>query len=84
MEIEYIILLRKTVKVYGDRFFVELRKYRSGYFQLVDVYANCEHDRGCPYETTSDAIRGFEAACGVTLTEDLKKYLEKNEKEKHS
>lgn len=73
----YSVLLRQKIKVYGDHFHVELRKYRSDYFQLVDIYANCEHDRGIPYQTLEDAIRGFEAACGVTVSDELKKYLEK-------
>lgn len=74
---EYRVLLRRKIKVYGDLFHVELREYRPNYFQLVDIYENCEHDRGIPYQTLKDAIRGFEAACGVSVSDELKKYLEK-------
>lgn len=72
----YSVLLREKVKVYGDHFHVELRKYRKGYYQLVDVYERCEHDRGCPYQALADAIRGFEAATGKQVTDELKAYLE--------
>lgn len=73
---EYRVLLRHRVKVYGDTFHVELREFRTDYFQLVDVFDRCEHDRGIPYDSLADAIRGFEAACGVVVSEELKKYLE--------
>ena len=73
---EYRVLLRHRVKVYGTTFQVELREFRSDYFQLVDVFDRCEHDRGIPYHTIEDAIRGFEAACGVTVSEEMKSYLE--------
>lgn len=43
----------------------------------MDIYENCEHDRGIPYHTLEDAIRGFEAACGVTVSEEMKCYLGK-------
>lgn len=75
----YIVLLRSKVRVYGDNFHVELRKYRPDYLQLVDVFKNCEHDRGCPYNTIDDAIRGFEAATGKRLTDELKEYLKGEE-----
>ena len=74
---EYRVLLRHRVKVYGDTFHVELREFRTDYFQLVDVFDRCEHDRGIPYDTLEDAIRGFEAACGVTVSEEMKCYLGK-------
>lgn len=74
---EYRVLLRHRVKVYGTTFQVELREFRPDYFQLVDVFDRCEHDRGIPYHTLEDAIRGFEAACGVTLSEEMKAYLER-------
>lgn len=73
-------LLKKAVKVYGCFFCVELREHvragRPSYYQLVDVFDNCEHDRGIPYDALPDAIRGFEAATGCKLTEEMKKYLE--------
>lgn len=73
-------LLKKAVKVYGCFFCVELREYirtdRLSYYQMVDVFDNCEHDRGIPYDTLPDAIRGFEAATGCKLTEEMKQYLE--------
>ena len=73
------ILLRQKVKVYGCIFHVELREnFRqddSSYYQLVDVFENCEHDRGIPYDTLDDAMRGFETACGRVLTEEMKDYL---------
>ena len=72
------VLLRKKIKVYGTHFYVELRKYRQDYYQLVDIYENCEHDRGCPYNTLADAIRGFETATGFQLTDELKEYLANN------
>lgn len=75
---EYKALLRQKIKVYGDVFHVELRKYRPDYYQLVDLYTNCEHDRGCPYSTLTDAIRGFEAATGKRLTDELKEYLKES------
>ena len=56
---------------------MELREFRPDYFQLVDVFDRCEHDRGIPYHTLEDAIRGFEAACGVALSEEMKAYLER-------
>lgn len=72
------VLLRQKIKVYGDHFHVELRKYRPNYFQLVDIYENCEHDRGIPYQTLENAIRGFEAATGKRLTDELKEYLKES------
>jgi hypothetical protein len=75
---EYSVLLRRKIKVYGDHFHVELREYRPDYFQLVDIYENCEHDRGIPYHTLEDAIRGFEAATGKRLTDELKEYLKES------
>lgn len=76
----YKTLLKKAVKVYGCFFCVELREHvragRPSYYQLVDVFENCEHDRGIPYDTLPDAIRGFEAATGCKLTEEMKQYLE--------
>lgn len=78
---EHSVLLRHRVKVYGDSFQVELRKHtnRDGgsWFHLVDIYEHCEHDRGIPYHTLDDAIRGFKAACGVTVSDELKAYLGK-------
>lgn len=74
---EYRVLLRHRVKVYGDIFHVELREYRTDYFQLVNVYPGCEHDRGFPYKTLQGAIHGFEIACGVTVSEEMKAYLER-------
>ena len=76
---EYKTLLKKAVKVYGCFFYVELREHirtgRPSYYQLADIFENCEHDRGIPYDTLSDAIRGFEAATGCKLTEEMKKQL---------
>lgn len=72
---EYRVLLRKKVQVHGDRFHVELRKYRLDYFLLVNVYDRCEHDRGIPYTTLTAALRSFEDACGVKLTKEMKVYL---------
>lgn len=72
---EYKVLLRQKVRVYGDVFHVELRKYRMGYYQLVDVYGNCEHDRGIPYTSLDDAVRGFEGSCGVSVSDGMKEYL---------
>ena len=74
---EYSVLIREKIKVYGDHFHVELRKYRTDYYQLVDVYERCEHDRGCPYRTLADVVRGFEAATGKQVTDELKDYLSK-------
>lgn len=74
-KMEYKVLLGHKVKVYGDSFYVELRQYRPDYYQLVDVYSNCEHDRGIPYNNIEEAIRGFESVCGVVLTEEMKNYL---------
>ena len=75
----YSVLLRQKIKVYGDHFHVELRKYRPGYYQMVNIYANCEHDRGCPYQNLEDAIRGFEASTGMKLTDELKEYLKEKQ-----
>ena len=77
----YRILLKHRVKVYGDSFRVELREQPkwdgTSWFHLVNIYENCEHDRGIPYHTLEDAIRGFEAACGVVVSEELRAYLGK-------
>ena len=75
--IEYKVLLKKRIKAYGEHFHVELREYRPDYFQLVNVFSNCEHDRGTPYRTLEDGIYSFEDACGVSLTEEMKSYLKK-------
>lgn len=72
---EYRVLLKHKVKVHGERFQVELRKYRSDYYQLVNVYAQCEHDRGIPYTELSEAVQSFEDACGIRLSEQMKNYL---------
>ena len=77
----YRVLLIQKVKVYGDEFQVELREFPKwdggSWFQLVNVYANCEHDRGIPYHTIEEAVRAFESATGRTLTEEVKCYLGK-------
>ena len=75
MTMVYSVLLKQKIRVYGDHFYVELRRYRSDYYQLVDVYKRCEHDRGCPYQTIHDAIRGFESATGKQVTDELKSFL---------
>ena len=76
---EYRVLLRQKVKVYGDEFHVELHEFPKwdggSWFQLVNVYANCEHDRGIPYHTIEEAVGAFESATGRTLTEEVKSYL---------
>ena len=78
---EYRILLKRKVKVYGDHFHVVLMEFPkwdgTSWFQLIDVYDRCEHDRGIPYDTLEDAIRGFEATTGVFVSEELKMYLKK-------
>lgn len=81
MIMEYRVLLRQKIQVYGDSFHVELREHPkwdgTSWFHLVDIYEHCEHDRGIPYHTLEDAIRSFEGACGVVASNELKAYLGK-------
>lgn len=71
---DYKVLLRRKVVVYGAKFHIELRQKGDMYY-FVDVYENCEHDRGIPYETLCKALDAFESVCGVTLTDEMKEYL---------
>ena len=74
-------LLKKKISVYGDRFYVELR--RDGkYYKLYNVYPKelygyrtIEEERGIPTESIQEAIESFERICGVKLTEELKQYI---------
>lgn len=45
--------------------------------EILDYILNYEgeHDRGCPYQTIHDAIRGFESATGKQVTDELKDFL---------
>ena len=75
----YRVLLRQKIKVYGDELRVELREYPKwngeSWFQLVNVYEHCEHDRGIPYHSLEEAMHAFESATGYKLAEEMKCYL---------
>lgn len=73
------VILRSRIKVYGDWFTVELREYKdvcgNTYYQMVDVFENCEHDRGIPIDSLKEAVRCFEDAIGKILSDEYKNYL---------
>ena len=73
----YKVLLREKVKVYGDEFTIELRKFENHnvFFELVNVYPTSEDIRGIPYDRLDEAIEAFEGAVGKKLTDEMKGYL---------
>ena len=73
----YKVLLREKVKVYGDEFTIELRKFEKHnvFFELVNVFPTSEDIRGIPYDRLDEAIEAFEGAVGKKLTDEMKEYL---------
>ena len=76
---EYKVLLRQRIKVYGIEFHVELRQYPdadgAGWYQLMNVYDSCEDVCGIPYRTLKEAAAAFEGAVGRRLSCGMKQYL---------
>lgn len=62
------VIAKGHTKVYDVDFDVELREITTlrgaKYYQMVDVYENCEHDRGIPYDDKKKAIEGFKKVIG--------------------
>lgn len=65
---KYKVIAKGHTEVYGVEFDVELRKHTTIdgriYYLMADVYENCEHDRGVPYDDKDSAIEGFKKVIG--------------------
>lgn len=65
---EHQVTAKGHTEVYGVEFTVELREHttldRRKYYLMTDVYGNCEHDRGIPYDNKDEAIEGLKKVIG--------------------
>ena len=62
------IIAKGHIRVYDVDFDVVLKEVTTlqgfKYYQMVDVYENCEHERGIPYTDKEDAINGLKKVVG--------------------
>lgn len=69
------VIAKGHTKVYDVDFDVELREITTldgrTYYQMVDVYHNCEHDRGIPCYDKEKSIEGFKKVIGKKFEESI-------------